>query len=143
MRDVSVPSLLHRFTLLRAASGDPISLGDLKTRLVEQRARGTENHLSEEGMDTFLQTLGRLRSKPSASSTSGDSINGLAYESLRSTETTPVPSRRAHARQNVTATICLALVNSEIILIFAAWRENTLGGEEVLAGAARIRHRQQ
>jgi len=89
MRDASVPSLSRRFTLLRAASGDPISLGDLKTRLVEQRARGGENHLSEEEMDTFLQTLGRLRSKPSAGSTSGDSIDGLARESLRSTETTP------------------------------------------------------
>lgn len=89
MRDASVPSLSRRFTLLRAASGDPIALGDLKTRLVEQRARGGENHLSEEEMDTFLQTLGRLRSKPSAGSTSGDSTDGLARESLRSTETTP------------------------------------------------------
>jgi hypothetical protein len=101
MRDASVPSLSRRFTLLRAASGDPISLGDLKTRLAEQRARGAENHLSEEEMDTFLQTLGRLRSKPSASSTSGDSNDGLARESLRSTETTPssvTPSPRSTKR---------------------------------------------
>jgi len=101
MRDASIPSLSRRFTLLRAASGDPIALGDLKTRLVEQRARGAENHLSEEEMDTFLQTLGRLRSKPSASSTSGDSIDGLARESLRSTETTPssvTPSPRSTKR---------------------------------------------
>jgi serine/arginine repetitive matrix protein 2 len=101
MRDGTIPSLSRRFTLLRAPSGDPVSLGDLKTRLIEQRARGAENHLSEEEMDSFLQTLGRLRSKPSASSTSGDSIDGLARESLRSTETTAssvTPSPRSTKR---------------------------------------------
>jgi hypothetical protein len=52
-------------------------------------------------MDSFLQTLGRLRSKPSASSTSGDSIDGLARESLRSMETTAssaTPSPRSTKR---------------------------------------------
>ena len=101
MRDATTPSLSRRFTLLRASSGDPLSLGDLKTRLSEQRARGAKNHLSEEEMDSFLQTLGRLRSKPSTSSTSGDSIDGLARESLRSTETTAssaTPSPRSTKR---------------------------------------------
>src|ERR1700742_4566672 len=96
MRDATTPSLSRRFTVLRAASGEPVSLGDLKTRLIEQRARGAEHHLSEEEMDTLLQTLGRLRSKPSTSSTSGDSIDGPARESLQSTDTngsssTPTP----------------------------------------------------
>jgi hypothetical protein len=88
MRDVTPPSLSRRFTLLRAASGDPVSLDDLKSKLADQRARGAENHLSEEEADMFLQTLGRMRSKPSTSSTSGDSTQGPARGSVRSTETT-------------------------------------------------------
>lgn len=88
MRDAASPSLSRRFTLLRAASGDGISLDSLKARLAEQRARGARNHLSEEEADMFLQTLGRLRSKPSTGSTSGDSSTyGPASDSLRSTET--------------------------------------------------------
>ena len=88
MRDVVPPSLSRRFTFLRAASGEPLSLDDLKNKLAEQRARGAENHLSEEEADMFLQTLTRLRSKASTSSTSGDSTPDLARESLRSSETT-------------------------------------------------------
>jgi serine/arginine repetitive matrix protein 2 len=88
MRDVTPSSLSRRFTFLRAASGEPVSLDDLKSRLAEQRARGAENHLSEEEADMFLQTLSRLRSKASTSSTSGDSTHDLARESLRSDETT-------------------------------------------------------
>ncbi|KAI0253857.1 hypothetical protein BJV78DRAFT_134414 [Lactifluus subvellereus] len=83
-----LPDLSRRFTLLRASSGDPVSLDDLKARFAEQRARGAENHLSEEEEDMFLQTLSRLRSKPSNSSTSGDSTHGMARDSLRSGETT-------------------------------------------------------
>jgi serine/arginine repetitive matrix protein 2 len=101
MRDAVTPSLSRRFTLLRAPSGNPVSLGDLKSRLREQRTRGAENHLSEEEMDSLLQTLGRLRSKPSTSSTSGDTIDSLAPESLRSTETTTsslTPSPRSTKR---------------------------------------------
>ena len=88
MCDVVPPSLSRRFTLLRAESGDPVSLDDLKNRLAEQRARGAENHLSEEEAEMFLQTLSRLRSKASTSSTSGDSSHGPARESIRSSETT-------------------------------------------------------
>jgi serine/arginine repetitive matrix protein 2 len=87
MRHVTIPSLSRRFTLLRSSSGDPVSLDDLKSRLAEQRARGAENHLSEEEEDMFLQTLGRLRSKPSSSSTSGDSTYGPSRDSVRSGET--------------------------------------------------------
>lgn len=83
-----LPDLSRRFTFLRAASGEPVSLDDLKSRLADQRARGAENHLSEEEADMFLQTISRLRSKASTSSTSGDSTHGLARESLRSNETT-------------------------------------------------------
>jgi serine/arginine repetitive matrix protein 2 len=88
MRDATLPSLSRRFTLLRAASGDTVTLENLKSKLAEQRARGAENYLSEEETDMFLQTLGRMRSKPSASSTSGDSTHGPARGSLRSTDTT-------------------------------------------------------
>ncbi|KAI0303486.1 hypothetical protein B0F90DRAFT_1711422 [Multifurca ochricompacta] len=83
-----LPGLSRRFTLLRAASGDLVSLDDLKNRFAEQRARGAENHLSEEEEEMFLQTLSRLRSRPSTSSTSGDSSHAPARESLRSGETT-------------------------------------------------------
>jgi len=95
------PSLSRRFTLLRAASGDPVSLDSLKSRLAVQRARGSENFLSEEEANMFLQTLGRLRSKPSAGSTSGDSFDGAARESLRSTETTSssLPSTPSSAKR--------------------------------------------
>ena len=87
MHNATVPSLSRRFTLLRAASGDPVTLDDLKGKLAEQRARGAENYLSEEETDMFLQTLGRMRPKPSASSTSSDSTHSPARGSLRSTDT--------------------------------------------------------
>jgi serine/arginine repetitive matrix protein 2 len=88
MRDATRHSLSRRFTVLRAASGDPVSLDDLKNKLADQRARGAENSLSEEEADMFLQTLGRIRSKPSVSSTNSDSASSPARGSLRSTETT-------------------------------------------------------
>lgn len=88
MRDATLPSLSRRFTLLRAASGDTVTLDHIKSKLAEQRARGAENYLSEEETDMFLQTLGRMRSKPSASSTSSDSTHSPARGSLRSTDTT-------------------------------------------------------
>jgi serine/arginine repetitive matrix protein 2 len=88
MRDATLPSLSRRFTLLRAASGDTATLDELKSKLAQQRARGAENYLSEEETDMFLQTLGRMRSKPSASSTSSDSTHSPARGSLRSTDTT-------------------------------------------------------
>ncbi|KAI0290518.1 hypothetical protein BC826DRAFT_1026970 [Russula brevipes] len=96
-----LPDLSRRFTLLRAASGDPLSLDSLKSRLAVQRARGSENFLSEEEANMFLQTLGRLRSKPSAGSTSGESFDGTARESLRSTETTSssLPSTPSSAKR--------------------------------------------
>lgn len=83
-----LPDLSRRFTLLRAASGDTVTLDHLKSKLAEQRARGAENYLSEEETDMFLQTLGRMRSKPSASSTSSDSTHSPARGSVRSTDTT-------------------------------------------------------
>ena len=88
MHDATIPSLSRRFTFLRAASGDPVTLDDLKNKLADQRARGAENYLSEEETDMFLQTLGRMRSKPSASSTSSDSTHSPARGSSRSTDTT-------------------------------------------------------
>ena len=95
MRDATLPSLSRRFTLLRAASGDTVTLDHIKSKLAEQRARGAENYLSEEETDMFLHTLGRMRSKPSASSTSSDSTHSPARGSLRSTDTsTPGSSRR-------------------------------------------------
>ncbi|KAI9511318.1 hypothetical protein F5148DRAFT_1146881 [Russula earlei] len=96
-----LPDLSRRFTVLRAPSGDPVSLEDLRVRLADQRARGAKNHLSEEEEDMFLQTLGRIRSKPSVSSTSGDSIQSTARESFRSSETatSSIPSTSSAAKR--------------------------------------------
>jgi hypothetical protein len=40
MRDATLPSLSRRFTLLRASSGDTVTLDELKSKLAQQRARG-------------------------------------------------------------------------------------------------------
>ena len=60
-------SLSRRFSLLRSATGDQVSLDSLRTRLAHQRARGGPNQISEEEEDMFLETLGRLRSRATPS----------------------------------------------------------------------------
>ncbi|KAH9038984.1 hypothetical protein EDB85DRAFT_2141550 [Lactarius pseudohatsudake] len=100
-----LPDLSRRFTLLRAASGDHLSLDDIKNRLAEQRARGAENHLSEEEAEMFLQTLSRLRSKASSSSTSGDSTHGpasiLSSEATTSSSVTSSPGSTKRYSNNM------------------------------------------
>jgi serine/arginine repetitive matrix protein 2 len=56
-------SLTRRFSLLQSSSGDLVPLDQLRSRLAEQRARGAENHISEEEEDMILETLRGIRSK--------------------------------------------------------------------------------
>jgi hypothetical protein len=56
-----------------------------------------DNYLSEEEADMFLQTLGRMRSKPSTSSTSSSSTHNLVRWSLRSTDTTTSGSSKCYS----------------------------------------------
>ncbi|KAH9926117.1 uncharacterized protein B0H18DRAFT_1119021 [Fomitopsis serialis] len=104
-------SLTRRFSLLRASSGTPIALDDLKSKFAEQRARGSRNQVTEEEEDMILEALGRLharaaRTKPvvsreeasseqSASTTESQDLgsritsSSLTRDSLQSSSTTP------------------------------------------------------
>ncbi|KAL5511529.1 hypothetical protein ACEPAH_4746 [Sanghuangporus vaninii] len=55
------PDLARRFTLLRASSGTPYSLDDLRNRFAEQRAKGADNQISEEEEDMLLDMLSKIR----------------------------------------------------------------------------------
>ncbi|KAG2041773.1 hypothetical protein BDR03DRAFT_1073490 [Suillus americanus] len=68
-----LPDLTRRFTLLRSPSGDPLTLDDLRSKFAEQRARGVANQISEEEEDMILETLGRMRTKNTAPSTTSSS----------------------------------------------------------------------
>ncbi|KAI6036068.1 hypothetical protein BKA83DRAFT_543417 [Pisolithus microcarpus] len=59
--------LARRFTLLRTPTGDPVSLEDLRQRFAAQRAKGGPNQISETEEDMLFETLGRMRSKSTAS----------------------------------------------------------------------------
>ncbi|KIK59838.1 hypothetical protein GYMLUDRAFT_44306 [Collybiopsis luxurians FD-317 M1] len=95
-----LPDLTRRFSLLRNSSGEPLPVDLLRSRLAEQRARGVENHISEEEEDMILESLG-LRTKYSAPST--DSSESAMRQSARSTSTltySPSTSRSAKRYSN-------------------------------------------
>lgn len=62
-------SLTRRFSVLRNSAGEPIGLDELKTKLAEQRARGSHYRVSEEEEDMILEALSRLRTKGYTSGT--------------------------------------------------------------------------
>ncbi|KAF8557337.1 hypothetical protein OG21DRAFT_1457871 [Imleria badia] len=99
-----LPELARRFTLLRTFSGDPVSLVDLKLKFAEQRARGV-NPISEAEEDMILQTLGRIRSKHTASTSrldrSDTNTNGTNEAGIDSDST---PERSSHLSSNTTST---------------------------------------
>ncbi|KAF8959075.1 hypothetical protein BDZ97DRAFT_1424778 [Flammula alnicola] len=104
-----LPDLSRRFSLLRSATGDPVSLDNLRTRLANQRARGAPNQISEEEEDMLLETLGRLRSRatPSPGASQEHVAEGQdgARNSVRSTATatssvTSSPSRSTKRYSN-------------------------------------------
>ncbi|KAG1886426.1 uncharacterized protein F5891DRAFT_1200741 [Suillus fuscotomentosus] len=74
-----LPDLTRRFTLLRSSSGDPLTLDDLRFKFAEQRARGVPSQISEEEEDMILETLGRMRTKNAApSTTSSRKLEGIS-----------------------------------------------------------------
>lgn len=58
-----LPDLTRRFSVLRNSSGVPIGLDDLKSKFAEQRARGSENRVTEEEEDMILEALGRFHAR--------------------------------------------------------------------------------
>ncbi|KAI0350253.1 hypothetical protein OH77DRAFT_1525055 [Trametes cingulata] len=58
-------SLTRRFSVLRNSSGEPIGLDELKSKFAEQRARGSQNQVTEEEEDMILEALGRLHGRKS------------------------------------------------------------------------------
>ena len=102
MRDATLPSLSRRFTHLCAASWR-----HCHPRPSQEQACRTampvvwRTIFQKKKTDMFLQTLGRLRSEPSASSTSSDSTHSPARGSLRSTDTTTPGSSKTLQQQHV------------------------------------------
>ncbi|KAI0695429.1 hypothetical protein C8T65DRAFT_46204 [Cerioporus squamosus] len=58
-----LPDLTRRFSVLRNSSGEPIGLDELKSKLAEQRARGSQSLVTEEEEDMILEALGRFHTK--------------------------------------------------------------------------------
>ena len=56
-------SLTRRFSVLRNSSGEPIGLDELKSKFAEQRARGSQNQVTEEEEDMILEALGRFHGR--------------------------------------------------------------------------------
>ncbi|KAI0831756.1 hypothetical protein BC628DRAFT_549510 [Trametes gibbosa] len=56
-------SLTRRFSVLQNSSGGPIGLDELKNKFAEQRARGSQNQVTEEEEDMILEALGRLHGR--------------------------------------------------------------------------------
>lgn len=65
-------SLTRRFSVLRNSAGEPIGLDELKSRLAEHRAKGSEHRVSEEEEDMILEALGRLRGTSRSKATAVD-----------------------------------------------------------------------
>ncbi|KAF5365720.1 hypothetical protein D9758_003275 [Tetrapyrgos nigripes] len=83
-----LPDLSRRFSLLRSSSGEPVSVDFLKSRLAEQRARGAENHVSEEEEDMILETLG-FRSRNTFSDQSSTSVRSSSATANSSVTSSP------------------------------------------------------
>ncbi|TFK88789.1 hypothetical protein K466DRAFT_520221 [Polyporus arcularius HHB13444] len=58
-----LPGLTRRFSVLRNSSGEPIGLDELKNKLAEQRARGSQHLVTEEEEDMILEALGRFHTR--------------------------------------------------------------------------------
>ena len=54
-------SLTRRFSVLRNSSGEPIGFDELKSKFEAQRARGSQNRVSESEEDMILEALSRFR----------------------------------------------------------------------------------
>ncbi|EIW60763.1 uncharacterized protein TRAVEDRAFT_71059 [Trametes versicolor FP-101664 SS1] len=58
-----LPDLTRRFSVLQNSTGEPIGLDELKSKFAEQRARGSQNQVTEEEEDMILEALGRLHGR--------------------------------------------------------------------------------
>ena len=77
-------SLTRRFSVLRNSSGEPIGLDEIKSKLAEQRARGSENRVSEEEEDMILEALSRLRGRGIITRTDSNPEDGTSSERVLS-----------------------------------------------------------
>ncbi|KAG6330277.1 hypothetical protein ID866_8810, partial [Astraeus odoratus] len=99
-----LPELTRRFTLLRAPSGDPIPIDDLRHRFAEQRARGGPIQLSEAEEDMILETIGRIRSKSASSRTDNDESTASGASTDTGAESDYTPERSSRLSNNTTST---------------------------------------
>ncbi|KAK0240316.1 hypothetical protein EDD85DRAFT_950149 [Armillaria nabsnona] len=83
-----LPDLSRRFSVLRSSSGVPLSADALRSKLAEQRARGSENQVTEEEEDMIFESLGLGRSRPSTPARSQEQASdGGARQSSHSSTT--------------------------------------------------------
>ncbi|RDB24281.1 hypothetical protein Hypma_008730 [Hypsizygus marmoreus] len=93
-----LPDLSRRFSLLRSPTGEPVGLDVLRSRIAEQRARGAENHISEDEEEMILNTLRGLRSKTGSSaqrseeSVAAPDTDGSIRQSSSTLELSPAAS---------------------------------------------------
>ncbi|KIJ30301.1 hypothetical protein M422DRAFT_71022 [Sphaerobolus stellatus SS14] len=97
-----LPSLSRRFTLLRDSNGDPVSIEDVRTKFAEQRAKGADNHITEEEEDMIVEELGKLRAANATSYLSANSSRSPNASSLSSPTTDSLFSSH---QDNYTASI--------------------------------------
>ncbi|KAH0827012.1 hypothetical protein J3R83DRAFT_4681 [Lanmaoa asiatica] len=92
-------------TLFVHPSSFQISLVDLKLKFAEQRAKGVLNQITEAEEAMILQTLGRIRSKHTASTsqlTQGDTNASITSET--GVESDYTPERSSHLSSNTAST---------------------------------------
>ncbi|KAJ3757176.1 hypothetical protein EV360DRAFT_46599 [Lentinula raphanica] len=89
-----LPDLTRRFSLLRNSSGEPLPVDLLRSRLAEQRARGVENHISEEEEDMILESLGLRNKYATPSDKSENSIRQSTRSSLTHSPSTGRSNKR-------------------------------------------------
>nr|VWP00497.1 SGE1 protein [Ganoderma boninense] len=104
-----LPDLTRRFSVLRNSSGEPIGLDELKSKFAEQRARGSQNQVTEEEEDMILEALGRFhgRSRSRGKQRARESEDGRGsaaegedddadpvHQAVRSSDSTTAPSLR-------------------------------------------------
>lgn len=98
-------SLTRRFSVLRNSSGEPVQLDELRSRFAEQRARGSENKVSEEEEDMILEALGRLRGQGRPKPSEDRVLSGFSDSQDTGSRTSTVPSLAGglSVRSNVTS----------------------------------------
>ncbi|GLB35396.1 hypothetical protein LshimejAT787_0209610 [Lyophyllum shimeji] len=100
-----LPDLSRRFSLLRSSTGEPVGLDVLRSRLADQRARGTANHISEEEEEMLFDTLRSLRARTNGSAQqSADSLSASGTEDARQSTISSVQSTHSLAPSSASIT---------------------------------------